>query len=444
MMIKGNMLESFLGKPPAGLCGILFYGPNEGRVREFARMAAKSVVPDLEDPFRVCHLTAADLKADSARLADEAAAIAMGGGRRVVRVTGVGEAQIDIFVNHMDNPVGDALIIAEAGELTRASRLRKLFEASKLFAIMACYEENQTDLDHLVIAHLRQHGLRITSDAKAYLLQCLGDDRLAVRQELDKLVLYKWQRPRDPADLAAGEKYVLDAMDVKDVKDGYDGRDIVDIPDGTDIHDSFAAGDASIITDRSDIMDIAEPGDIMDTQDSQDSQDAGAIREGYAVRDTYVIHGTMDGGATLVTLQDVSACIGDSSVQGLDGICDAMGEGNLPALDTALARAYESGLNPVAILRAASNHLLRLQLAAAKHSDGASIDMALRSLRPPIHFQRVKSFQQQIRLWNLPGLSRALDILLAGEAACKTTGAPDLSLCRQAIMHTALLVRRSN
>jgi DNA polymerase III delta subunit len=467
MMIKGNMLEGFLGNPPAGLRGILLYGPNEGRVREFARMAAKSIVPDLDDPFRVCHLTAADLKTDPARLADEAAAIAMTGGRRVVRVTGIGETQTDIFVSQMDNSSGDAFIIAEAGELTRASRLRKLFESSKLFAIMACYEENAADLDRLVIDHLREHGMRITSEAKAYLLQCLGDDRLAVRQELDKLVLYKWPQPRDCAVAAAGDNYVLDGKKVSDIKDGQGGRDISGIPDGSaimgsadimgglairdtpdivDIHDIAAIIDTGDISDGRDVTDINDPqdvGDISEGREVTDIQDIGDIRDGIAIGDIRDIRDSAAEDGMLVTLQDVSACIGDSSVQGLDGICDAMGEGNLQALDSAMARAYEAALNPVTILRTTSNHLMRLQLAAAKLSEGVSIDMALRSLRPPVNFQRMKSFQLQIRLWNLSRLSRALDLLLAGEVACKSTGAPDLSLCRQAIMQAALLVRRN-
>lgn len=380
-IIKGKAVDQLLTRPGANFRAILFYGPNEGRVREYAVQVAKTVVADLSDPFRICQLSAADLKDDPARLADEAAAIAMTGGRRVIRMRGIGDAQTDSFANFLENPQGDSLIIVEAGELTKTSRLRKLFESHNLCAIVACYEDSGADLDALVIGHLRQHGLTINSDARDYLLHCLGEDRLATRQELDKLVLYKW--PRSHASEQTGAAYVIDGKDANDVADIADSRRNSGVKDISDTHDRC------------------------------------------------------------VSIEDVRACIGDSSVQGLDGICDALGAGNIAALDNQLARAFEASMAPVAVLRSASNHLLRLQLAAAMRAQGASIEMALRSLRPPVHFSRTQAFQQQLRIWDLPRIAHGLDLLLQGEAACKTTGAPDHSLCSQAMMQVAQLARRS-
>ena len=447
MLIKGNALDAFLARPPADLRGFLFFGPNEGRVRESAAIAAKSVVPDLSDPFRVCHLTLADLKADPARLADEAAAIAMTGGRRVVRVTGIGDAQSESFTNFHENPMGDALIVAEAGELPRASRLRKLFESSKLFAIMACYEETAADLDRLVVDHLRRQGLRITSDAKTYLLQCLGEDRLAVRQELDKLVLYKWPRPRGRAGGGTGDYYVLEGQESKAGRELHGVHDTVDtigILDTPDIRHGFDGGGGYDRYDRTDAPGRGGDSGVQDTMDSRDAGDISDTRDAGGVFDTKSVSADQDSQPALISLDDVIACIGDSSVQGLNGICDAMGEGNVARLDSQIARAYEAALAPVAILRAASNHLMQLQLASARLSEGVDTDTAIRGLRPPPNYQRNRSFQQQLRLWNLARIARGLDLLLDGEAACKTSGAPDLSLCSRALLRTALLVRSSS
>ncbi|MGK2872555.1 MAG: DNA polymerase III subunit delta, partial [Alphaproteobacteria bacterium] len=135
------------------------------------------------------------------------------------------------------------------------------------------------------------------------------------------------------------------------------------------------------------------------------------------------------------------ACIGDSTIQGLDGICDAMATGNLASLDNQLARSFDTSMAPVAIIRSASNHLLRVQLAAAMLVQGATVDAALRTLRPPLHFSRTDAFRKQLRMWNSDRLARGLDLLLACEAACKTTGAPDKSLCGQALMQVASLAR---
>ncbi len=422
-IIKGKAVDQLLTRPGPNFRAILFYGPNEGRVREYAVQIAKTVVADLSDPFRICQLSAADLKDDPARLADEAAAIAMTGGRRVIRMRGIGDAQTDCFANFLENPQGDTLTVVEAGELAKTSRLRKLFESHSLCAIVACYEDSGADLDALVSGHLRQHGLTINSEAKDYLLHCLGEDRLATRQELDKLVLYKW--PRRHASEQTGAAYVIGGKGASGAKDIIDGKDILDIKDTAGIRDT---GD---IFDTGDVQDTYDTGDVADTADSR--RNSGA-------KDTCDIYDTHD---RCVRIEDVRACIGDSSVQGLDGICDALGAGNIAALDNQLARAFEASMAPVAVLRGASNHLLRLQLAAAMRAQGASIEMALRSLRPPVHFSRTQAFQQQLRIWDLPRIAHGLDLLLQGEAACKTTGAPDHSLCSQAMMQVAQLVRRN-
>lgn len=376
MIVKGQALEQMLKRPATTLRAVLFYGPNAGRIQEYAGRAVRAIVEDISDPFRIAHLTAADLKEDPARLADEAAALTMTGGRRVVRVRGVGDAQTEAFVNCLEVAFGDSLIVAEAGELAKSSKLRKLFEASPACAIAACYEESDADMEALVIGHLRQYGLSVTSEARDYLLHCLGEDRLVTRQELDKLVLYK--------------------------------------------------GPRSILPDRTD-----------DGADPHDTGDGGDV---YAMRDRWAA-GASD--IMQIELADVRACIGDSASQGLDSICDAMALGDPAGLDRQIQRAYDGSISTIAILRAASNHLLRAQMAMASLDTGASIDMALRNLRPPVHFSRAQLFRKQLGLWDSIRIARALDMLLEAEMACKTTGAPDHSLCRRALLQVAFMSRRN-
>ena len=85
------MRSATSSRPPPGLVAALIYGPDQGLVRERADKLARTVVPDLSDPFRVADLDESALGADPARLADEAAALSMLGGRRVVRVRSVGK-----------------------------------------------------------------------------------------------------------------------------------------------------------------------------------------------------------------------------------------------------------------------------------------------------------------------------------------------------------------
>ena len=76
----------FCRNPTPHVRVVLLYGPDAGLVRERADVLAKKIVPDVQDPFRVALLTGAMITEDPARLLDEMAAQALGGGRRLVRI----------------------------------------------------------------------------------------------------------------------------------------------------------------------------------------------------------------------------------------------------------------------------------------------------------------------------------------------------------------------
>ena len=74
MEIKSAQIDRFVANPPANLVAALIFGPDRGAVRERANALARSVVPDLSDPFRVADLDEDKIASDPAILRDEAAA----------------------------------------------------------------------------------------------------------------------------------------------------------------------------------------------------------------------------------------------------------------------------------------------------------------------------------------------------------------------------------
>lgn len=164
-------------------------------VRERAEALAKTVVDDLKDPFRVAELTPSELKEDPARLSDEAAAISMMGGQRVVRLRDASDSVTSVAKDFFATLPGDALIVAEAGDLPARSSLRKLFEAEKAGAAIACYRDDRRSLPSVIQASLQDYGHSISPDALAYLTENLGGDRQVTRREVDKLALYKGLEP---------------------------------------------------------------------------------------------------------------------------------------------------------------------------------------------------------------------------------------------------------
>jgi DNA polymerase III subunit delta len=190
MKLDARSVAGFLKRPDPAIRAVLLYGPDAGLVKERAEILARTVVEDLSDPFRVVELSGDTVADDPARLADEAAAIAMTGGRRVVRIRDAGNDTTPAFDSFLGHPMGDALIVAEAGELDGRSVLRKLFEKVGNAAALACYRDEARDLGGIVRETLQRSNVKVDQDALAWLVDRLGSDRLVTRGEIEKLALY--------------------------------------------------------------------------------------------------------------------------------------------------------------------------------------------------------------------------------------------------------------
>jgi len=190
MLVKTGEADRFIANPPKTLAAALFYGPDAGLVQERAEKLARTVVADLSDPFNVMDFSESVLIADNARLFDEAAAISMMGGRRVIRVRGAGNGLAELFEAFLEDHAGDALVVVEAGDLPKTAALRKLFEADSHAAAIACYPDAARDLPDLVRDALRAGGFSIAPDALEEAASRLGSDRGVTRRELEKLMLY--------------------------------------------------------------------------------------------------------------------------------------------------------------------------------------------------------------------------------------------------------------
>jgi DNA polymerase-3 subunit delta len=190
VIVKAGDAERFVSRPPPGITAILLYGPDQGLVRERAETAAKSVVPDLTDPFRVTEFSDGALESDPARLFDEAAAISMLGGRRLLRVRGAGNGLAKLFDDFLDEHAGDALVVVEAGDLAKNSSLRKSFEDADSGAAIACYPDSADTIANVVRNALKADGIAITTEALDEAVSRLGSDRGITRREIEKLALY--------------------------------------------------------------------------------------------------------------------------------------------------------------------------------------------------------------------------------------------------------------
>lgn len=191
MKLQPRSIESFLRKPDPKIRAVLFFGPDDGLVRDRAATLGRTVVADLSDPFRVADLPTRTLADDPARLMDEMAALALTGGRRLVRVRDAEDNSAAAFTALLkDPPAGDTLVVAEAGDLGPRSKLRVLFEGADNAAAVPCYVEDEASLGGVIEGLLRAEKLSVDGDALAFLAGNLVGDRMVARGEIAKLALY--------------------------------------------------------------------------------------------------------------------------------------------------------------------------------------------------------------------------------------------------------------
>jgi DNA polymerase III subunit delta len=142
-----------------------------------------------------------------------------------------------------------------------------------------------------------------------------------------------------------------------------------------------------------------------------------------------------DGGR--VDAADAAAVVGDSADITIDDAVSAALEGDAPALERALFRAFAEGESPVTLLRAALRHGQRLNQVGGGVADGVPLEAALRALRPPLFRQQQERFQRQLRLWPAPRSTALLVALTEAEVNAKTTGLPPETICRDALLRIA-------
>jgi DNA polymerase-3 subunit delta len=194
---KKPEIDAFFRKPPSHVVGVLIYGKDRSQVLERSTTLAKTIVPDINDPFNVSLLTETDIDGDVGRLEGELQALSLMGGKRLIRLKfftekgALDKAVAQIVKSHAAgeyNP--DAFIIIEAGSLGGDSGLRKLADADKNLASIACYDDETGDIIRMARETLQENGVSLNTAAMDIFAQRLPKERGIARQEIERLVLF--------------------------------------------------------------------------------------------------------------------------------------------------------------------------------------------------------------------------------------------------------------
>ncbi len=138
------------------------------------------------------------IRNDPALLADEASALSLFGDKRYVRLNFRRDEGLAAVENLLEL-TGDANpVIATAGNLTKASKLRKLAEGHARAMAHICYLPEEGTAAASVMAHAATLGLKLDRSLGARIARYTGQDRKLAQAELEKLALYHDASPARP------------------------------------------------------------------------------------------------------------------------------------------------------------------------------------------------------------------------------------------------------
>jgi DNA polymerase-3 subunit delta len=185
-------------QPAANIRFYLFHGQDESQSRGLAARL-------LEGLGATKFVIAANaVKTDPASLVDEAGAMSLFGGRRLIWIEPAGEEIADAVAALLDAPATESPVAAIAGALRKTSALLKLAESTPHALAFASYVPEGQDAERMVMDLGRRFGLKINPAVAARLAETCGNDQAIVSQELEKLALYVDASPHAPKELDHG------------------------------------------------------------------------------------------------------------------------------------------------------------------------------------------------------------------------------------------------
>lgn len=167
---------------------IILYGDNDDLKADLFKSVRRSLNVPLDDPFRFVNLDSSAIDADPARLSDELGAISMFGGSRLIRATLIPRQCSLALQQALQAPSGEWVLVIETGDVADATWIEAV-EGVERVALVACGAESAGDFHSFVRREFERAGIVNDAGAIDALILLVGDDRSAVRGEIEKLQL---------------------------------------------------------------------------------------------------------------------------------------------------------------------------------------------------------------------------------------------------------------
>ena len=174
--INSNSFQSFL-----------LYGPNEGLIRENIKLIFKNFSQGTD--CEKVNINGKQLDESTSFLNDEISNISLFSEKKFIILELAKEKHASIIENALSLDFKNTCLVVKQDNLTKSSSIRKLYETSKNHFCLACYDDDIKVLSSLLEKFQKEHSITFDSDVKSFLLNNLSNDRMVIKNELEKILL---------------------------------------------------------------------------------------------------------------------------------------------------------------------------------------------------------------------------------------------------------------
>ncbi|WP_269584883.1 DNA polymerase III subunit delta [Roseibium sp. Sym1] len=135
-----------------------------------------------------------------------------------------------------------------------------------------------------------------------------------------------------------------------------------------------------------------------------------------------------------IETDDIEAIIGDASAFEMSELIDAAAGGDLAMLDHGLERLADAGSKASVIANQTLKHFQHLHRMRIDIDAGKPAQSVIDGQRPPIFFSRKPRFSQQLRIWSLKDLERAMGILSEATRVSRLNDALGVPVLSEALL----------
>ena len=193
MKAKPFQINALIPQIQKNYQGALIYGPEQSIIQEVSEKISNLIVSDIHDTFCSIKISPAKIKEIPSILLDEGNVSTLMGGRKLIWVKeadGTIFASVESYFNQIKT---DSFLLISAGNLNKNSDLRIFCENHPNILAVACYKETQQNIIDFIQNILAEYRIKIPSSVMPVLIERLGDNRLIIRKEIEKLSVYMEQ-----------------------------------------------------------------------------------------------------------------------------------------------------------------------------------------------------------------------------------------------------------